>query len=88
MREQGQGEVMPAAIPAAHWGTTGGRVWVKCPACGGLAQLDHEVDASGRVTPSLACPQIDDRTQPQRPCSYHRIVTLDGWPEGGSLKVF
>lgn len=41
-----------------------------CPGCHYGAVLDHEIDAKGRVSPSVACPN----------CSYHESgVVLEGW---------
>jgi len=43
----------------------------KCPTCGVKAYLtDHEVDASGKVTPSVECPLE---------CGFHEHVVLEGW---------
>ncbi len=67
-------------IPITHWGRLGRQVWVRCPRCKQLGQLGHDVGDSGKVTPSLVCP--DDT------CTYHEHVTLEDWPDGGKLKVF
>lgn len=56
----------------ATWEARGGRVVVICPGCGLEAGLDHDVDAAGRVTPSLDCPR----------CSFHAYVRLEGWDLG------
>ncbi len=72
-------------IPTSHWclsenAPLGSKsVWVKCPGCNRKAQLDHEVDASGNVAPSLDCTNPD--------CSYHEFVRLEGWPGGGELQL-
>lgn len=43
--------------PAPAWGTNlrDGKtiVWVRCPECGTTADLDHEINADGRVNPSI-----------------------------------
>lgn len=55
--------------PGTWLGTVGG-IWVCCPRCERVAQLDHEVDDEGRVTPSVDCPV----------CSYHESgVVLADW---------
>lgn len=51
------------------WRTT---VFVTCPGCGIKGSLDHDVDANGKITPSLDCPE----------CSFHTYVVLDGWDHG------
>lgn len=45
---------------------------ITCPKCGKIGSLmDHEIDASGRVDPSLVCPKES--------CVFHRFGILDGW---------
>ena len=44
---------------------------VRCPKCQEWATLDHEIDAVGRVTPSLVCPNES--------CDFHENVVLAGW---------
>jgi len=44
-------------------------VKVSCPQCGQVAELQHEIAGSGKVTPSLDCPA----------CDFHRNVQLMGW---------
>ena len=44
-----------------------------CPKCHYQAVLDHEIDAEGRVTPSVECPDG---------CGYHETgVVLEGWAD-------
>jgi hypothetical protein len=40
----------------------------KCPTYGALAGT-HEIDAAGKVTPSMVCPG----------CDFHEWITLEGW---------
>lgn len=49
---------------------------IACPYCGFAASLaeTHEIDSTGRVTPSVVCPTDD--------CAFHDYVFLHGWPEG------
>jgi len=43
-----------------------------CPECGQLGRLDtHQIDDSGIVDPSVACPAPG--------CDFHTMVQLDGW---------
>lgn len=46
-----------------------------CPGCKRLMTIgrNHQVDASGRVSPSLVCPFA--------PCSFHEFVVLDAWAD-------
>lgn len=44
---------------------------VKCPGCGMMFALDHDIAKDGTVTPSLVCPV----------CDHHSIVKLEGWQE-------
>ena len=45
---------------------------VSCPTCGKTASLSgHDIDAAGKVTPSLVCPYND--------CTFHEHVELEGW---------
>ncbi len=45
---------------------------VSCPDCGEVCSLtSHNIDAQGRVTPSLVCPT--------RNCDFHKFVELVGW---------
>lgn len=48
---------------------------LRCPDCGCLGLLDHEIDSAGAVSPSVECDQPD--------CKYHenRVVLL-GWLDG------
>jgi hypothetical protein len=46
-------------------------VLVRCPGCGQIATLDHDVADDGTVTPSLVCPVEG--------CNFHEFVRLDGW---------
>lgn len=57
-------------VGPGEWGTLGRRAIVGCPDCGMTAMLDHEVSASGVVTPSLQCPAQ---------CGFHAMVVLDSW---------
>lgn len=51
------------------WWLWMGRVLLACPN-GHVARLDqHEIDASGRVTPSVQCPI----------CDFHQNIELAGW---------
>ena len=46
---------------------------VSCAKYGAMASLaDHSIDAEGKVTPSLVCPDE---------CGWHVDVVLDGWAE-------
>ena len=47
------------------------RPTVYCPKCGREGSLDHEIDAEGRVTPSVVCPHEG--------CDFHDNVQLLGW---------
>jgi hypothetical protein len=73
--------------PPGHWcswaggiqttaGTTPTRfVILCCPVCKQYGTLPHEVDETGRVTPSVVCPHP--------PCPMHLApVTLEGWSYG------
>lgn len=31
-------------------------ILIKCPECGGIGALDHEIKGNGEVNPSLDCP--------------------------------
>ncbi len=53
------------------WSRNGDRVDVRCPDCGRIGELDHDVAADGRVSPSLDCPQPA--------CGFHAYVVLDDW---------
>lgn len=50
-----------------------GREIVKlvCPTCKLEAALDHEIDPSGRVLPSVDCPNPA--------CNFHVVCKLEGW---------
>ena len=48
-----------------------------CPTCHKiwtLGKRNHQVDASGKVTPSDVCPD-------PKGCSFHEFICLDGWGE-------
>lgn len=47
-------------------------VVLRC-ACGNQAQLAHNVDEAGVVSPSVECPGD---------CGFHEQVTLEGWDLG------
>ena len=62
-------------IPKGHWrsGISAGRrsASISCPACGRIASLrNHDIDADGKVTPSLVCAYE---------CGFHEYVILKGW---------
>lgn len=43
-----------------------------CPECGHFSVLtDHEIDADGRVQPSVVCP-VDS-------CTFHEFIQLEDW---------
>ena len=70
-------------IPKTHWkrawrGTAAQTALVKCPDCGQVCSLAHEIKANGEVNPSLGCPN--------KQCSFHHYVTLEAWPDGGLLE--
>ncbi len=44
---------------------------VYCPKCGSEGMLDHDIDAEGKVTPSLVCPHEE--------CGFHDYIQLMGW---------
>jgi hypothetical protein len=45
---------------------------ISCPKCRRAASLsEHDIDAAGKVTPSLVCPYGD--------CDFHDYVELEGW---------
>ena len=46
------------------------RVLVCCQDCGMVAHLDHEVDDSGAVSPSISCQ-----------CGWHVTAVLEGWTD-------
>ncbi len=45
------------------------KVW--WPECGIDYALDHEIDSSGMVTPSVECPTEG--------CDFHHMIRLVGW---------
>ncbi len=47
------------------------RVCIKCPKCGRIGMLDHDVADDGTVSPSLDCPSEG--------CAFHEHVKLRGW---------
>ncbi len=52
----------------------GPAAFVTCSSCEKSASLSgHKIDADGKVTPSLACPEPG--------CDWHVFVTLEGWAE-------
>lgn len=52
--------------------TTDGEVVVRCPGCGQIGFLDDhdDIEADGKVMPSLACP---------KDCGFHEFVILEGY---------
>lgn len=66
-------------LPRAGKWNMRSRVDMRCPKCENIFHLDnHSIDAYGRVTPSVVCPNTrEDRTA----CSFHEMVTLQGWSE-------
>lgn len=58
-------------MPRGTWRRWRNAIIVCCPLCGLQTLLDHEVDASGAVTPSVACPS--------RGCGWHQHVRLKAW---------
>ena len=44
-------------------------LYMTCPLCGRVGQLNHDVQKDGTVTPSVDCPT----------CSFHDHVQLKGW---------
>ena len=61
----------PGSLVPNVWWKTGNLLSVKCPDCGGVGILSHEVNSEGVVSPSLVCPYDG--------CSFHRFVKLEGW---------
>ncbi len=65
----------PDCAPGTWWWTKGERApTISCPGCQGLGQLDHVVEADGKVDPSLACPKEE--------CGFHEKIRLLGWDHG------
>jgi hypothetical protein len=72
-------------LPKGYWTTTAagtppdwvvGSVFLACPLCGQVGGVPHAVDAAGRVTPSVVCPNTEK-------CPMHLApVTLLGWDLG------
>ena len=50
-----------------QWATLGGEIQDHIDAGG------HTMDADGNVSPSIVCPW--------KPCEWHQMVTLVGWPD-------
>lgn len=46
-----------------------GTARICCPVCGYAGLLDHKIDATGLVTPSVQCPM----------CDFHEHVLLIDW---------
>jgi hypothetical protein len=67
-------------IPPLVWTTTtldGETAPVIVCANGHAAFLNHDIDAAGKVTPSILCrTPLDDGSE----CGWHVIATLEGWP--------
>lgn len=62
-----------------YWkSSVGEMVTLVCPDCGKGYDLDHDVSASGVVTPSVDCPTDA--------CSFHDSVTLVGWRGVGVVR--
>lgn len=58
------------------WWKHGKGVTVKCPTCGCIGNLDHDVSSEGVVSPSLDCPK----------CIFHEFVILEGWDEEARVR--
>lgn len=58
-------------LAKGQWRLWGGNIMARCPECGEIYLLDHEVASDGTVTPSLECPTEG--------CSFHEMIKLDGW---------
>jgi hypothetical protein len=48
-----------------------------CPKCKQMAALDHKIDNSGNVTPSVSCPYK---------CDFHDWIRLLGWAKATGQK--
>ncbi len=60
-----QGVFVEGHPPSANFG---------CPLCAFVASLrDHSIDATGLVTPSVACPGLH--------CNFHEHIKLNGWKD-------
>lgn len=62
------------SVELGTWRSVPGGVEISCPDCGKVAELDHDVDEFGVVTPSVVCPVEN--------CSFHRWVRLGQWKGG------
>jgi len=52
-------------------------VMISCPDCGKFGVLnDHQVDDSGKVSPSVVCPHN---------CGFHEMIRLAGWKPGEKI---
>lgn len=47
-------------------------IWAVCPGCKVKLRLDHVVEATGEISPSLDCPL----------CDFHAMATLANWTHG------
>jgi hypothetical protein len=70
--ERGRWELHPGEWrPVEEDGKPNARV--ACPVCGEMGTLDHEISASGNVSPSVQCPKAG--------CPFHASPSrLLGWP--------
>lgn len=66
------GEIPGTWHPWAIKGRREFKVEFCCPKCGKSGMLAHEIDPSGKVTPSVMCVSDD--------CGFHEFIELLEWP--------
>lgn len=55
------------------WYRWGGQLFIRCAKCNTALALNHDVEPSGRVTPSIVCPI--------EACDWHVWGTLEDYQE-------
>lgn len=65
----------PVEIPEVDWHEEPIGVFVVCPKCRNTLPIDHKIDDTGKITPSLDCPIPG--------CDFHDWGRLVGWEKRG-----
>lgn len=60
-----------ASLDPGQYTTVGGRISLRCPKCGAIDTLKHDIDPAGRVMRAYQCLTVT--------CGYREWIVFESW---------